>query len=107
VSYKISICGLEFETIIGILDFERVTPQLVSIDFECSYEKKDDFVNYVELRDLIKSSIINNEYLLIEDALDDILSKIKSKYDIFNIRLKIAKLDILDDCTVAVEKSIN
>ena len=38
----IHIEALSFDVIIGLLDFERVTPQRVIIDIEASYSYSDD-----------------------------------------------------------------
>lgn len=105
--YSISIEKLEFNTIIGILDFERVTPQNISINFSCDYVIIDDFISYVELRDIIKNMMMKNQYYLIENALNDILDFISSKYpQISNLYLKISKPNILDDCIVSVSKKV-
>jgi dihydroneopterin aldolase len=108
VSYKISITNLTFETIIGILDYERENPQRVFVDFECSYRHKKDFVNYVDIRDKIKFLIIKNKYQLLEDAVDDIIKELQKEINqIFNLKIKITKPDILDDCFVSIEKKSN
>jgi dihydroneopterin aldolase len=108
VSYKIQISNLSFETIIGILDFERVNTQKIIVDFECEYQHKEDFVNYVDIKDKIKYLICINEYLLLEDAVDDIISNLQKEFNqIYNIKIKITKPNILEDCIVSVEKSIH
>lgn len=105
--HKISIENLSFDTIIGILDFERVTPQKVIITFECEYKMGDNFINYVDIRDIIKNSMIQSQYYLIEDAISDILGIIKTKYPIIaSAYIKISKPNILDDCIVSVSKTI-
>jgi dihydroneopterin aldolase len=106
VSYKIQISNLSFESIIGILDFERVNTQKIIVDFECEYKHKEDFVNYVDIKDKIKYLICINKYLLLEDAVDDIISNLQKEFNqIYNIKIKITKPNILEDCIVSVEKS--
>jgi dihydroneopterin aldolase len=105
--YKIEIANLEFDTIIGILDYERTQRQKVVIDFECKYEIIDDYINYADIRDIIKDMMIKNSYFLIEDALNEILDFLVAKYpQMGSIKLKISKPDILQDCVVSVSKNI-
>ena len=105
--YKIKIESLTFDTIIGILDYEKVTPQRVVVDFECEYEMSSTFIDYADIAEFIKSSMIDKKYELIESALDDILSNLAITYpNAKNFYLKISKPDILKECIVSVSKSI-
>jgi dihydroneopterin aldolase len=105
--YKIEINDFTFDTIIGILDFERVTPQRVIVEFSCRYEMDGEFINYVDIKDTIKSNMNEKKFELLESALDDTIALISSKYsDIKDIYLKISKPDILDDCVVSVSKTL-
>ena len=99
----IHVEDLKFQCIIGILDFERTTLQDVIVNAKIEYEYKNDYINYVEIVDIIKYQMQNREFLLIEDALKFIIDEIILKYkDIKNIDLKITKPSILDDCKVSV-----
>jgi len=103
---KIYIEDLKFQTILGILDFERVTPQSVIINLEIEYEYKDEFINYAEVSSLIKETMIKEKFLLIEDALDELSLKLKKEFTKINIlNLKITKPSILPDCRVSVANS--
>ncbi len=103
--YEIEISNLEFKAIIGILDFERITPQKVRVDCKIKYKKKDDFIDYAKVVEFIISTIVEKKYLLLEDAIDDISSKLSKKYPkIKKIKLKITKPDIITDCVVGVKK---
>jgi len=102
----IHIEDLKFQTIIGILDFERVSPQDVIINIEIEYDYVDTFINYAEAVILIKTTMINAKYLLIEDALKDISKKLKKKFEAINrLQLKITKPSILPDCKVSVSNT--
>ena len=68
----IHIEDLKFQSIIGILDFERTTPQDVIINLTIQYNYKDLFINYAEVSDLIKATMIEKKFLLLEDALQDL-----------------------------------
>ena len=68
----IFIEDLKFQTIIGILDFEREKVQDVIINLEIDYNYKNEFINYAEVSEHIKSSMIKNQFQLIEDALSSL-----------------------------------
>ena len=100
---KIYIEDLRFQTIIGILDFERITPQEVIINLELEYKYENEFINYADVTTLIRNSILSQKFLLIEDALlylSDILKKEFKKIN--TLELKITKPSILPDCKVSV-----
>lgn len=100
----IHVEDLKFQCILGILDFERVTPQDVIINLTIDYEfKKDKFINYVEVVALIKDEMIFNQYFLIEDALNNLTTKLLNNFSsIQKIDLKITKPAILRDAKVSV-----
>ncbi len=100
----IHIEKLDILAIIGILDFERKTPQRVVFDvlIDYSYREKQ-FINYVEIISIIETMIIDKKYLLLEDALLDIRDMLLDKYpQIINLNLKISKPDIIDNAIVAL-----
>lgn len=102
---KVYIQNLTFDTIIGILDFERTTPQkvIVNISFKYKFNKHSkDFVNYAEVASLIEKLMKEKQYLLIEDAILDIRKNLKDVFHIKDINLKITKPNILTNCTVSV-----
>lgn len=99
----IHIEDLKFQCIIGILDFERITPQDVIINIHIDYEYKNEFINYVDVTNLIKSKMIGKEFFLIEDALDNLSKSILKKFPLIDtLDLKITKPAILPDCKVSV-----
>ncbi len=103
--YKISIKELEFEAVIGILDFERENPQRVLVDCFIEYHDKKDFVDYAKVADDIETIMREKKFFLIEDALDELTESLKSKYKVIkSIDLTISKPDILSNCKVSVTK---
>jgi dihydroneopterin aldolase len=102
---RIYIEDFKFQTIIGILDFERHTPQDVVINLIAEYDYSDgDFINYVKLRDLIKHKMVREKFELLEEALISIINEIEKSFPkITFIRLKISKPSILEDSNVSVE----
>lgn len=100
----IEIEALSIEAIIGILDFERVTPQRVSIDIRASYEYRDEkFINYADIISLVEGEMISKKFELLEEALLALKSTISSSYpDIDRLHIKISKLEIIDNATVSL-----
>lgn len=103
---RIHIEDLKFQCIIGILDFERTKEQDVIINFECAYEFKNEYVNYANIVDLIKKTMISSKFKLIEDAILSLKSEILKEFPLIDSYIiKISKPSILGDCTVAVSDS--
>ncbi len=102
----IEIEDLIFDTIIGLLDFERVVKQRVIVNLKASYNySKGKFINYVELRDLIIETMNSEKFELLEEALKGIGDLILDRYrDINTLELKITKPDILDNCQVSLSR---
>lgn len=102
----IHIEDLKFQCIIGILDFERVTEQDLVINTTIEYIYKDEFINYAQVSELIKSHIRENKFLLIEDAISSLSTKLKEIFPLINrLNLKITKPSILPDCKVSVSNT--
>jgi 7,8-dihydroneopterin aldolase/epimerase/oxygenase len=106
----VRIKDLRFDTIIGLLDFERTTPQSVIIECNINYEysDKEHFINYAVVAKLIEDTMHKEAFELIETALTVIINDIKSNFPLADsIYLSITKPDILDNCevSVALEKS--
>ena len=105
---KIHIQDLKFQSIIGILDFERTSPQDVILNVEIEYTFIDDFINYADVVDVLKTTMINKKFLLIEDALKELSLTLKKDFStIDTLNLKITKPSILPDCTVSVSNNYN
>lgn len=103
----IHIEELSFECIIGILDFERITPQKVIIDAQIDYDyNSKDFINYADIIELIEKDMQESKYELLETALQQMAQKIKLNYvNIQNLTLKITKPNIISNARVALSQS--
>ncbi len=100
---KVQIEDLKFQTIIGILDFERTAEQDVIINLTLDYNYQDEFINYADVSALIKNSMQTQKFLLIEDALLYLRDFLKKEFNKINtLELKITKPSILPDCKVSV-----
>ena len=105
---QVQIEDLKFQTIIGILDFERTTPQDVIINLSIDYNYEDEFINYADVSELIKKSMQTQKFLLIEDALLYLRNILKKEFQKINtLQLKITKPSILPDCRVSVSDYTN
>ena len=101
---KILIENLTFDTIIGILDFERTIPQKVSIDCTIDYSYSEgSFINYAEVTQLIETTMKEKKFELIETALDLLGKTLKEDFPLIQkLSLTIRKPNILSNCTVGV-----
>ena len=100
---KIEISDLTFKCIIGILDFERTKKQkvIVNISFEYNFSK-EMFINYAEISELIKTTMKEKKFLLLEDAILYFENLLNNKYKINNLHIKISKPKILKNCIVSL-----
>ena len=102
--YTIRIKDLQLTCIIGILDFERKTPQKVVIHAEIEYDDRYGFIDYAKITETIKKSMKKRKFHLIEDAHTYLQKKLKEKFSpIKSLKIKIEKPSILPDCRVSVE----
>jgi len=104
---RIEIEDLTFNCIIGLLDFERVNEQRVVISTTIDYNySKNNFIDYVQVSNIIKTNLKNSKFKLLEDALLDTKDKIINEFkNIDTLYIKITKPDILKDCKVSLSKS--
>ncbi len=101
----IHIEDLKFQCIIGILDFERVSPQDVIVNILVEYNYEKGFINYAHIVDVVKNLMIKSEFLLIEDAIEAVSLNLTKEFSSINdIYLKITKPSILRDVKVSVSK---
>lgn len=102
----ISIKALTFETIIGILDAERIHKQRVIIDVVIEYKYLGVYINYADITKHIKMVMHKEKFMLIEEAVLTLKSSLKSTFPPINsLTLQISKPDILPDCEVCVSES--
>jgi len=103
----IHIEALTFDVIIGLLDFERDRPQRVIIDVKASYTyESKNFIDYADMVVLIQNELKQKRYTLLEDALLGVKTVLYTTYpQLKSLTLKIAKPDILTECSVALSNS--
>jgi 7,8-dihydroneopterin aldolase/epimerase/oxygenase len=99
----IYIENLTFKCIVGILDFERKKRQRVIVNLSFDYEFKDgSFIDYAEVSELVKRTMKDKKFKLLEDAVKTLSELIKNKYEVENLQLKISKPNILKDCVASL-----
>lgn len=98
---------LTFDTIIGILENERITPQQVVIDCMINYHYAQNiFINYADVTNHIIQSVQKKQFFLIEDALQSLSHSLKEEFtSIAKLSLTLRKPDILAHCTVGVQEN--
>ncbi|PUD13049.1 dihydroneopterin aldolase [Helicobacter pylori] len=98
-----------FETILGILEFERLKPQKISVDLDLFYTELPNkaYLDYMEIQEIIQNTMREKQYLLIEDALKDLSHVLKTRYsEISELYLKISKLEISPNSQVGASVKI-
>jgi dihydroneopterin aldolase len=103
----IHIEELTFNTIIGILEFERITPQKIIINMEIEYlYENNHFINYADVIKLIEKQMLEKKYELLETAIDELTKDILLKYpQIQQLTLKIMKPNIMKNAKVALSST--
>ncbi|MGL2593973.1 FolB domain-containing protein [Helicobacter pylori] len=105
----VHIHHLVFETILGILEFERLKPQKISVDLDLFYTELPNkaYLDYMEIQEIIQNTMREKRYFLIEDALKDLSQILKTHYkEISELFLKISKLEISPNSQVGASVKI-
>jgi len=102
---RIHIENLEFLSIIGLLDFERVTPQKVIVNCTIDYTYQKAFINYAEVAQHIEMTLQKEQFELIEEALLHLKTSLKVEFPLIKtLFLKISKPTILPNCVVCLSE---
>ncbi len=104
---KIYIENLNFNCIIGILDFERKNKQKVIIDisFKYTYKNRKTFIDYSEISKNIEKIMKKRKFKLLEEAIIYIENFLYKNYNIKKLNIKISKPNILTNCIVSVKNN--
>ncbi|EJC05594.1 folB domain protein [Helicobacter pylori Hp P-11b] len=105
----VHIHNLVFETILGILEFERLKPQKISVNVDLFYTELPNkaYLDYMEIQEIIQNTMREKQYFLIEDALKDLSQILKTRYkEISELFLKISKLEISPNSQVGANMKI-
>ena len=107
----ISLTGLRLQARLGILDFEREAAQPIRVDAELNMGMQlllpasDDIAEVMDYR-LARNAIIETctagHTDLLERLTGMLAQKLMALPGVLGVRVKIAKLEIFDDCEVAI-----
>ena len=109
----IEIVGLKADTIIGVPDEERDSPQSVSIELRFKPTKGlknlgdniEQTVDYYLVTQIIKKICASGQRKLIETLAEDIIAQLKRDFDLEEISLRIKKFILSETEFVSVVMS--
>jgi dihydroneopterin aldolase len=103
---KIEIKDLEFNAIIGLLDFERDRAQKVRLHITIEYDYiPPNYLDYAQIVEISRQHIRKQKYELLEDALAGLDQMLKEQFPIIDtLHIAISKPNILPDCEVIVSE---
>ena len=108
---SLSFTGLRFDAALGILDHEKGAPQPIQVDAELSlgpqplHPRDDDIshvLDYRKVRQIIIDECTAEHVNLLESLIGKLAHRLMLLPGVLGVRVKIAKLEIFDDCEVAI-----
>ena len=110
-SQTLTLTGLRFNVSLGILELEKNAPQPIQVDAELSLGRQpllphDDEINrvldYRRVRKIIIDECTAEHVNLLETLIGKLANRLLQLPGVLGVRVKIAKLEIFDDCEVAI-----
>ena len=107
----ISLCGLRLHARLGILDVEREAAQPIRVDAELNMGTQpllpasDDIaevLDYRQARDTVLQTCTAGHTDLLERLTGLLAQRLMALPGVLGVRVKITKLEIFDDCEVAI-----
>ena len=107
----LTLTGLRFDASLGILESEKIEPQPIQVDAELCLGSQpllpqDDEINHVldyrKVRQLIIDECTAEHVNLLETLIGKLSHRLLQLPGVIGARVKIAKLQIFDDCEVAI-----
>ena len=107
----LTLTGLRFTANLGILAHEKTTPQPIQVDAELNQGPqkllpRDDDINHVldyrRVRQIIIDECTAEHINLLETMIGRLSKRLMQLPGVVGVRVKIAKLEIFDDCEVAI-----
>ena len=107
----LTLTGLRFEANLGILESELTAPQPILVDAELHLgtqplQPSDDDINHVldyrKVRQIIINECTAEHVNLLESLIGKLAYRLMQLPGVLGVRVKIAKLEIFDDCEVAI-----
>jgi 7,8-dihydroneopterin aldolase/epimerase/oxygenase len=103
--------GLRFDANLGFLDHEKSKPQPIQVDAELCLGTqpllpRDDDISHVldyrKVRQIIIDECTERHINLLESLIGKLAHRLMQLPGVLGVRVKIAKLEIFDDCEVAI-----
>ena len=107
----LTLTGLHFDASLGILEHEKNQPQPIQVDAELNLGTQpltpsDDDITHVldyrKVRQIIISECTAVHVNLLESLIGKLAHRLMLLPGVQGVRVKIAKLEIFDDCEVAI-----
>ncbi len=107
----LTLTGLRFDANLGILAHEKVAPQPIQVDAEINLGPQplapsdDDIMHvldYRKVRQIIIDECTAVHVNLLESLIGKVAQRLMQLPNVRGVRIKIAKLEIFDDCEVAI-----
>lgn len=107
----LTLSGLRFDANLGILAHEKTTPQPIQVDAELNmgsqplHPQDDDIthvLDYRKVRAIIIDECTAEHVNLLETLIGKLANRLLLLPGVVGVRVRIAKLEIFDDCEVAI-----
>ncbi|MES2843131.1 MAG: dihydroneopterin aldolase [Pseudomonadota bacterium] len=107
----LTLSGLRFDASLGILDSEKSAPQPIQVDAELNQGTQpllphDDDIGHVldyrKVRQIIIDECTAEHVNLLESLIGKLTRRLMQMPGVIGVRVKIAKLEIFEDCEVAI-----
>jgi 7,8-dihydroneopterin aldolase/epimerase/oxygenase len=107
----LTLSGLRFSASLGILAHERNQPQPIQVDAELNQGRQpllphDDDIGHVldyrKVRQIIIDECTATHINLLETLIGKVTTRLMQLPGVIGARVKIAKLEIFDDCEVSI-----
>jgi len=107
----LTLQGLRFDANLGILEQEKTAPQPILVDAELNLgpqpllPQDDDIfhvLDYRKVRRIIIEECTAEHVNLLESLIGKLVQRLLQLPGVVGVRVKIAKLEIFDDCEVAI-----
>ena len=107
----LTLTGLRFDANLGILDHEKTSPQPIRVDADLNLgtqpllPRDDDIghvLDYRKVRKIIIDECTAEHVNLLESLIGKLAHRLMQLPGVLGVRVKIAKLEIFEDCEVAI-----
>lgn len=107
----LNLTGLRFDANLGVLDHEKTAPQPIMVDAELNIGSQpllpsdDDLMHvldYRRVRTIIIEECTAQHVNLLETLIGKLCKRLLDLPGVLGVRVRIAKLEIFDDCEVAI-----